>query len=84
MCDLVEREQHKLEFEAQPGWSWEPSLPEGWMKLPAEPTYLSPNGFIFKTKKSMVEYIMMANGEAPDYITKEKKHPSKLTEWLED
>ena len=84
MCALVEREQHKLEFEAQPGWSWEPSLPVGWMKLPSEPTYLSPNGFIFKTKKSMVEFIMMADGEAPGYKTKDKKNPSKLTEWLED
>ena len=84
VCALVGREQHRLEFEAQPDWSWEPSLPEGWMKLTSEPTYLSPNGFIFKTKKAMVEYIMMENGEAPDYKTQEKKKSSKLTEWLDD
>ena len=83
VCDLVERQQHTLELEAQPGWSWEPMLPEGWRKLPSEPTFLSPDGFIFKTKKGMLDFIKMKNGDDSVGTIQEKKE-KKVREWLED
>ena len=83
VCDFVEKQQHKLELKAQPYWTREPWLPEGWMKLPSEPTFLSPEGFIFKTKKAMWDFIKMKNGDDSGSTIQEKKE-KKTREWLED
>ena len=88
VCALVGREQHRLEFEAEPGWSFESSLPEGWMKLPSEATYLSPDGFIFRTKDAMLWFVKKTKGEGAQKKIQNKiqkeQNPNKIRLWLED
>ena len=81
MVEVLGRETHRLELEAEPGWRREPSLPEGWMKLGEESYFLSPQGAVIRSRKAVMELI---HGKAAVTRSMEEVPRKSMRVWEED